>query len=79
MSVDVEQDCAIVLLVDNVVLKDLVVQRSGSLNNAGHVDKLFLEINRRSEDAKKDVGIRRTTMGYQMGEERESMKQRNCF
>lgn len=36
MSVDVEQDCAIVSLVDDVVLEYLVVQGSGSFYDAGH-------------------------------------------
>ena len=36
MSVDVEQDCAVISLVDNVVLEDLVVQGSGSFDDAGH-------------------------------------------
>lgn len=37
MSVDIEQDCAVISLVDNVVLEDLVVQGSGSFNDAGHL------------------------------------------
>ena len=38
MSVDVEQDCAVISLVDNVVLEDLVVQGSGSFDDTGHCE-----------------------------------------
>lgn len=37
MSVDVEENCAIFLFINNVVLEDLVVQGSGSLHNARHL------------------------------------------
>ena len=35
---DIEQDCAIFLLVDNMVFEDLVVKRSGSFDCGGHIE-----------------------------------------